>query len=58
MERLSSLIAKYLNLQIAAGVEAVQLFDSWAGCLSPDDYERFVLPYTRATITAVTPGIP
>jgi uroporphyrinogen decarboxylase len=58
MERLSSLTAKYLNAQIAAGAEAVQLFDSWAGCLSPDDYERFVLPYTRATITGLTPGIP
>ncbi|HEY6364928.1 MAG TPA: uroporphyrinogen decarboxylase family protein, partial [Candidatus Binatia bacterium] len=58
MERLSSLTTKYLNAQIAAGAEAVQLFDSWAGCLSPDDYERFVLPYTRATITGLTPGIP
>jgi len=58
MTRLSSVIAKYLNAQIAAGVEAVQLFDSWAGCLSPDDYERSVLPYTRATIAALTPGIP
>ena len=58
MERLSSLTTEYLNAQIAAGVEAVQLFDSWAGCLSPDDYERFVLPYTRATITGLTPGIP
>lgn len=58
MERLSSVIAQYLNQQIAAGVEAVQLFDSWAGCLSPADYERFVLPHTRATIAAVTPGIP
>ena len=58
MERLSSLIAKYLNAQIAAGVEAVQLFDSWAGCLPPDDYERFVLPHTRASIAALTPGIP
>ncbi len=58
MERLSALTAKYLNAQIAAGADAVQLFDSWAGCLSPDDYERFVLPYTRATITALTPGIP
>jgi uroporphyrinogen decarboxylase len=58
MERLSSLTTKYLNAQIAAGAEAVQLFDSWAGCLSPDDYERFVLPYTRATITGLTRGIP
>jgi uroporphyrinogen decarboxylase len=58
MERLSSLTSKYLNAQIAAGVEAVQIFDSWAGCLSPDDYERFVLPYTRATIKGLTSGIP
>ena len=58
MERLSSVIAKYLNAQIAAGAEAVQLFDSWAGCLSPEDYERFVLPHTRATIAGVTPGVP
>ena len=58
MERLSSLTTKYLNAQIAAGVEAVQIFDSWAGCLSPDDYERFVLPYTRATIKGLTSGIP
>jgi uroporphyrinogen decarboxylase len=58
MARLSTVIARYLNLQIAAGVEAVQLFDSWAGCLSPADYERSVLPYTRATITELTPGIP
>jgi uroporphyrinogen decarboxylase len=58
MQRLSSVISKYLNLQIAAGADAVQLFDSWAGCLSPDDYERFVLPHTRATIAAITPGVP
>jgi uroporphyrinogen decarboxylase len=58
MQRLSSVIVKYLNLQIAAGAEAVQLFDSWVGCLSPDDYERYVLPHTRATIAGLTPGIP
>jgi uroporphyrinogen decarboxylase len=58
MERLSALIVKYLNAQIAAGAQAVQLFDSWAGCLTPGDYERFVLPYTRATIAGLTTGIP
>jgi uroporphyrinogen decarboxylase len=58
MERLSRAIAGYLNAQIAAGAQAVQLFDSWAGCLSPEDYRLFVLPYTRATIGALTPGIP
>lgn len=58
MERLSPLISQYLNAQIAAGAEAVQLFDSWAGCLSPEDYERFVLSHTRATIAGLTPGVP
>jgi len=58
MQRLSRAVARYLNAQIAAGAEVVQLFDSWVGCLSPDDYQRYVLPYTRVTIAAITPGIP
>ncbi len=58
MERLATVVAKYLNAQIAAGAQAVQLFDSWAGCLSPGDYRRYVLPYTRAAIAAITPGTP
>jgi uroporphyrinogen decarboxylase len=51
-------LVKYLNAQIAAGAQAVQLFDSWVGCLSPDDYREFVLPHTRAVIQDVTPGVP
>jgi uroporphyrinogen decarboxylase len=58
MERLSTAVSKYLNAQIDAGADAVQLFDSWVGCLSPDDYQKYVLPYTRATIGAITPGTP
>ena len=58
MERLATLIGEYLNCQIAAGAQAVQLFDSWAGCLTPSDYEQFVQPYTKAVIAAVTPGVP
>jgi uroporphyrinogen decarboxylase len=58
MERLATAVATYLNAQIAAGAEAVQLFDSWAGCLSPGDYQRYVMPYTRAAIAAITPGTP
>ena len=37
----------YLNGQIDAGAQAVQLFDSWVGALSPDDYRAYVLPHTR-----------
>jgi uroporphyrinogen decarboxylase len=58
MERLAKVIAEYLNYQIAAGAQAVQLFDSWAGCLSPGDYEQFAMPYTKAVIDAITPGVP
>lgn len=58
MERLSRAIVGYLNGQIAAGAQAVQLFDSWVGCLSPDDYQQYVLPYARATIEGLTPGTP
>jgi uroporphyrinogen decarboxylase len=55
---ISRALPKYLNAQIAAGAQAVQLFDSWVGCLSPDDYREFVLPHTREVIRNVTPGVP
>lgn len=58
MERLQKITVGYLNGQIAAGAQAVQLFDSWVGILSPDDYREFVLPWSRATIKGITPGVP
>jgi uroporphyrinogen decarboxylase len=58
MERLVRAVAAYLNAQIAAGAQAVQLFDSWVGCLAPADYRAHVLPHVRALIAALTPGIP
>jgi uroporphyrinogen decarboxylase len=58
METLTRITSSYVNAQIAAGADAVQLFDSWVGCLSPDDYRECVLPHTRATIKGVTPGVP
>ncbi|PYM94944.1 MAG: uroporphyrinogen decarboxylase [Candidatus Rokuibacteriota bacterium] len=50
--------ARYLNGQIAAGAEAVQIFDSWVGVLAPDDYRAFVMPHTQALIRALTRGTP
>src|SRR5919198_739372 len=47
MERLSSSVRSYLRAQAEAGAHAVQVFDSWVGALSPQDYERFVLPHVR-----------
>ena len=58
MKLISRALVKYLNAQIAAGAQAVQLFDSWVGCLSPDDYREFVLPHTQSVIRGVTPGVP
>jgi uroporphyrinogen decarboxylase len=58
MERLAKSLAEYLNGQIAAGVQAVQLFDSWVGCLGPADYREYVLPYTRMLIKEITPDTP
>jgi uroporphyrinogen decarboxylase len=58
MEILAAATARYLNGQIAAGADAVQLFDSWIGVLGRDDYRAFVLPHMRSLIAAVTPGTP
>src|SRR5207237_10703805 len=58
MARIARALIKYLNAQIAAGAQAVQLFDSWVGCLSPDDYREYVLPHVRTVIRGVTPGTP
>ena len=51
-------LAKYLNAQVEAGAQAVQLFDSWVGCLSTDDYREYVLPHTREVIESIKPGTP
>ena len=58
MALLSRNLVRYLNSQIAAGVQVVQLFDSWVGHLSPEDYRTFVLPHARAIIANLTPGVP
>lgn len=52
MEKLSSVLADYLVAQIHAGAQAVQVFDSWVGALNPQDYERFVLPYSQKVLQA------
>lgn len=58
MTKLSRSIANYLNSQIAAGAQCVQLFDSWVGCLSVNDYSRFVHPYLKLIIDSIVPGVP
>lgn len=61
MQKLNALVAEYLIAQAEAGADALQIFDSWAGILSPLDYSEFVLPYTQELISRVrerAPGRP
>lgn len=47
LKKLTRTVSDYLRAQVRAGVHAVQLFDTWAGMLAPDEYSEFALPYTR-----------
>ena len=47
LDKLARVVTGYLRRQICAGAEAVQLFDSWVGCLSPGDYAEYVLPHVQ-----------
>ena len=59
LEKLSRSVTDYLVAQVDAGAQAIQLFDSWVGCLSPDDYAEFVLPHSQRVLQAVAEtGVP
>jgi uroporphyrinogen decarboxylase len=58
MERIVAITVAYLRAQIEAGVQAVQVFDSWAGALAPAQYEALALPYTRQVIESVCGSVP
>jgi uroporphyrinogen decarboxylase len=58
LERLVSSTALYLNAQVAAGAQALQIFDSWVGTLGPHDYARFVQPHMTSLFALLDPSIP
>jgi uroporphyrinogen decarboxylase len=58
MGKLSEVLIRYLNAQIRSGVQALQIFDSWVGCLSPRDYEKYALPYSKKVIEGVDRSVP
>ncbi|NVN92601.1 MAG: uroporphyrinogen decarboxylase [Desulfuromonadales bacterium] len=53
MEKITTMSVEYLNAQIAAGAQVIQIFDTWGGILSPADYRRYVLPYSTRLISAL-----
>lgn len=59
MEKISEVLLKYLKAQIKAGAQAVQMFDSWVGALSPEDYKTYVLPYSKYVLDGLKgEGVP
>jgi len=59
LAKLADLVGAYLAAQARAGAQALQLFDSWVGCLSPADYRTYVLPHSRRALTlAAASGVP
>ena len=59
MGKLVDVLGPFAILQVAAGARAIQVFDSWVGALGPDDYVRFVAPYSRALIERIrSTGVP
>jgi uroporphyrinogen decarboxylase len=58
MQRLTDSVVGYLQRQIEAGCQAVQIFDSWAGCLSPADYRHYALPYSKRIFDRLPRSVP
>ncbi|OQY20699.1 MAG: uroporphyrinogen decarboxylase [Desulfobacteraceae bacterium 4572_35.1] len=53
MEKVTEMDLRYLNMQIEAGAQTIQIFDTWGGLVSPTDFEKFVLPYTKKLIAGL-----
>lgn len=58
MEKLSRSVTRYLTAQVEAGAQCLQLFDSWAGCLSSDDYQLYVAPHVQSIVRGLPAGVP
>ena len=55
LNKLADVVTVYLQNQIRAGAQAVQIFDSWVGCLSPGDYREYALPHVKSIIDRLQP---
>jgi uroporphyrinogen decarboxylase len=59
LDKLAVTMVRYLRMQVSCGAQAVQLFDSWAGLLDPDTYEKFALPAVQKVLAGVADlGVP
>lgn len=58
MQKITRGLVKYLRAQIEAGADAVQIFDSWVGCLGPEDYRKYVQPHSEALMDSLPKDVP
>jgi uroporphyrinogen decarboxylase len=58
MDKVTDTVIAYLNAQVAAGAQALQVFDTWGGILSPADYAHYVLPYSKRVIANLDKSVP
>lgn len=58
LTKITTIAIDYMNYQIDSGVQALQIFDSWVGCLSPADYLEFVLPHSKRLIEGISGRVP
>ena len=59
MDKVCTMLIDYLKMQVKAGAQALQIFDSWVGCMSPQDYEKYILPHTKRIISGLKDtGVP
>ncbi|TLN23488.1 uroporphyrinogen decarboxylase, partial [bacterium] len=58
MTKVSDTVIAYLNAQVKAGAQALQIFDTWGGILSPTDYKNYVLPHTKRIIANLDRSVP
>ena len=59
MDKVCTMLVDYLTMQVKAGAQALQIFDSWVGCMSPQDYEKYIMPYTQRIISKLKDtGVP
>jgi uroporphyrinogen decarboxylase len=58
MTKLTDAVVSYLRAQVSAGAQALQIFDSWVGCLGPDDYARYVAPHMKRLFASLDSDVP
>ena len=59
MDKVCTMLVDYLTMQVKAGAQALQIFDSWVGCMSPQDYAKYIMPHTRRIISKLKEtGVP